>query len=855
MNTIEDVYELTPMQAGMLFHTIMAPDSGVYFQQLVSTLVGALEVQAFRQAWQAVIDQHAILRTAFYWQQAKKSLQVVYRSVELPFRLLDWRDRPPAQQQAELQVLAAADRREGFDLGVAPLLRITLIQLADDVHTILWSHHHLLMDGWSLPLLLRDVFHAYGSLVQQAPLRLSRARPFRDYVLWLQQQDLAAAERFWRQTLRGFRAPTPLVVDHYAAGAGAVATPGVHETCLGEELAGALRQFARQHHLTLNTVVQGAWALLLSQYSGEQDVLFGVTVSGRPAELAGAEEMVGLFINTLPLRVQLEAQLELVPWLQQLQAQQSELRLYEYASLIQVQGWSEVPRGQPLFKSLVVFENYPASTLAGQQPGDLQLHETQILEQTNYPLTLVSAPGAQIPLRLSYDSTCFEPATIARMLSHLTTLLGLFATHPERRLAVLALLTQAEHNRIVIDWNRTATAYPAHMTIHQLFEEQAARTPEAVAIRFQNQALSYGALNRRANQLAHYLRQLGVGPEVVVGLCMERSLELYVGLLAILKAGGAYAPLDPDYPAERLAFILSDLAAPVLLVQQRLQTALHAPEAAMLCLDTAWEQVAVMPEHNPPNLATPDTMAYIVYTSGSTGRPKGVCVPHRGVVRLVKQTDFAELGANEVFLQLAPISFDASTLEIWGPLLNGGLLAVMPPHTPSLEEIAQALKEHNVTTLWLTAGLFHLMVEERPTALAGLSQLLAGGDVLAVQHVQQALGALAHGRLINGYGPTENTTFTCCYPIPTASALSSGVPIGKPIANTEVYILDRALRPVPVGVPGELYTAGAGLARGYHKRPALTAEPVQRGAGGADVPDRRPGALSRRRHHRVPRPP
>lgn len=382
-----------------------------------------------------------------------------------------------------------------------------------------------------------------------------------------------------------------------------------------------------------------------------------------------------------------------------------------------------------------------------------------------------------------------------------------------------------------IEWNHTQTDYPQQACIHQLFEAQVEKTPDAIALIFNNQHLTYRDLNSRANQLAQHLQSLGVGTEILVGICIERSLEMVVALLAILKAGGAYVPLDPGYPQERLAFILSDTQVSVLLTQKELVAKLPTHTAFVICLDADWNALAKptggIAQNKKENLSTSvtaDNLAYVMYTSGSTGTPKGVSVIHRGVVRLVKETNYAHLTDEEIILQLAPISFDASTFEIWGCLLNGGKLVIFPPHTPSLDELGQIIQQYKVTTLWLTAGLFHLIVDEKIDALKSLRQLLAGGDVLSVPHVQKFLQTVENCQLINGYGPTENTTFTCYHPITAPLQAGVSIPIGRPIANTQVYILDNNLQPVSIGEVGELYIGGDGLARDYLNRPDLTAE-------------------------------
>lgn len=393
----------------------------------------------------------------------------------------------------------------------------------------------------------------------------------------------------------------------------------------------------------------------------------------------------------------------------------------------------------------------------------------------------------------------------------------------KRNNLILPILKESK-NHLLFELNDTQTDYPRQACIHQLFEAQVDKTPDAVALIFNNQHLTYRDLNSHANQLAQYLQTVGVGTETLVGICIERSFEMVVALLAILKAGGAYVPLDPGYPQERLAFMLSDTQVSVLLTQKELITKLPTHTAFLICLDADWHKIAQNKNENLSTSITADNLAYVMYTSGSTGTPKGVSVIHRGVVRLVKKTNYVHLTDEEIILQLAPLSFDASTFEIWGCLLNGGRLIICPPHTPSLEELGQIIQQYQVTTLWLTAGLFHLIVDEKIDALKPLRQLLAGGDVLSVPHVQKFIQTVENCQLINGYGPTENTTFTCCHPITAPLQPDVSIPIGRPIANTQVYILDNNLQPVSFGKIGELYIGGDGLSRGYLNRPDLTAE-------------------------------
>ena len=817
---IEDIYPLSPMQEGLLFHSLYAPETGLYVTQIPYNCK-RVNAAALRQAWQRIINRYSIFRTAFVWKNIDKPMQVVGREVELPFTVEDWRHLSLTEQETRFEAYLAEDLRRGFQLNKAPLLRVALFQTGEETFKFLLSHHHILMDGWSTSLVFKEAFALYEAFCKGVELELEPVRPFKNYIAWLQQQDMSAAEAFWRENLKGFAAPTPLVLDRIPGRAlSSVETYDEEFVVLPANVMAALQSLARQHQLTVNTVLQGAWALLLSRYSGERDVAFGVVVSGRPAELAGVESMVGLFINNLMTRLRVSPQMPVCNWLKEVQEQQVEVRQHEHSPLSLVQKWSEVPGGDRLFESIISFQNFPVSTLE-RASNDIESIHT--IETSAYPLTLVASVGEELIVSVRYDRRFFDAATASRIAGHLQTLLESIVDNPQQTLSQLSLLTAAERELLLTSWNHTPSASVPQLCIHELFEEQARLTPQAVAVVYGTDQITYAELNARANRLAHYLRTLNVGAESTVGLCVERSVEMVVGLLGILKAGGAYVPLNPQYPLERLMYMLEDAQISVLVTEQALLDAVPTYNGQAVCLDADAKLIGAQPETNPANVTTGDSLAYIMYTSGSTGQPKGVSVIHRGVVRLVKETQYASFSSAETFLQLAPLSFDASTFEIWGSLLNGARLVVMQPGTPSLQEIGEAIKQHGVTTLWLTAGLFNLMVDERLEDLQPLRQLLAGGDVLSVAHVKKFLAAHGDCRLINGYGPTESTTFTCCYTM-QGGDINGSVPIGYPIAHTDVYILDETQQPVPVGVPGELYIGGDGLARGYVNALEMTAE-------------------------------
>lgn len=469
MENIADIYELSPMQQGMLFHTLYAPKSGVYFEQRNCILHGKLNVTAFKQAWQQVVARHPVLRTSFYWEEIDKPLQVVYQSVDLPWVEYDWLGLTPTEQEEQLEAFLQADREQSFELNRAPLMRCALIKVREDAYQFVWSHHHLLMDGWCNAIILKEVLSFYEAFNKSQNLYLNTPRLYRDYIIWLQQQNNSQAEAFWRQALQGFTAPTPLVVNANVGNLSNQKEIYDHQYLqLSATFTAALQSLAAQHHLTLNTLVQGAWGLLLSRYSGERDVVFGATVSGRPTSLSGVEFMVGLFINTLPVRMQVSPEAELLPWLQQLQAEQIEREQYSYSSLIDIQGWSDVPRGTPLFESLVVFENYPVSLDAFLQEwsGSLEITKGRGFEQTNYPLTVVAIPGLEFSARIQYECGRFDTATVKRMVGHFQTLLSAIVANPFQRLKNLPLLTEPELHQLLVEWNDTQTEYPQDKCIH-----------------------------------------------------------------------------------------------------------------------------------------------------------------------------------------------------------------------------------------------------------------------------------------------------------------------------------------------------------------------------------------------------
>lgn len=828
----EDCFPLAPLQAGILHHSLGTANRGLYVNQLHIELGAGLNIGALRAAWEAALIRHPILRTAFVTGLIEQPHQVVLRQVELPWVELDWKNSADSEISAAVENVLAEDLQHGFATDQAPLLRLTLIHRPQG-YSLIWTRHHLLLDGWCTASLLQEILSDYSDRIRancRYVHEYVRRQPYRNFIAWLNQREANADEIFWRKQLGGLegpsllqsQAPKPAVTGHAHERLQAVLSIGSSQ---------ALDNLARQHGLTLNSLVQAAWGLVLSRHLRRAEVVFGIVVAGRPPELEGADAMMGLFINTLPLRVSIPPMQPLADWWQSLQSQSAALREHEYSQLADVQVWSGQGGSGPLFDSLLVFENYPVDRSGLQAlSGALNVQAVSARETLSYPLTLIAYPGSAdkgLTLDFAYRQNCFDNHFIQTLANQVVAVLDAFPQSSKLPSAELALERGSlleEKSSAQLACALDENTFGESGNLARYFEQAAASHSNAIALSLSGASLTYGELNAKANRLARRLIALGVSAETPVAICLERSFDLIIAILGVLKAGGCYVPLDPSQPDSRLQHILRDSQAQVLLSDRSLDfvdanIAVHSVET----LGALGED-----SENPGLSIAAEQLAYIIYTSGSTGLPKGAPITHLNALRLFNatQADFS-FDHNDVWTLFHSYAFDFSVWEIWGALLFGGRLVIVPQVTArDTDAFLNLLEAEQVTVLNQTPSAFYRLidaVESRPNVALALREVVFGGEALDLARLRPWFDRFGEHRphLVNMYGITE-TTVHVTYRRLAASDVGERSLIGRAIHDLRLYVLDAALQPAPPGVIGELYVAGAGLGRGYWSQPALT---------------------------------
>lgn len=814
-------YELSPLQEGMLIHSLAEQGVGMYVSQGVHSFK-QVDVEAMVQAWQKVVDRHEVLRTSFIWDGLDKPLQVVHPKVSVEFEMHDLREFPNWEQKIKLRTLLTEDRNKGFDLTAPPLFRLHLLRRSESGYYLVFSHHHLLLDGWSNPILLDEVRAFYQGILSSSDVSLPQPKPFRLYIKWLRKQTLDSEKHFWQEYLKGFKRTTTLPYDlgsNRQAGYPLKSEEWPLE--LKDPLFSDMKTTARKCHVTLNTLIQAAWVILLSRYSGYDNVVFGSLVSGRSPVLDGIESMVGMFLNTLPMHVTVNKKASLKEWLKYVHSRQNVLHDHEFSPLNMVQRWSELSRGSHLFDSVIDTNNT-------HQPAEAADTEDAVLAPINQsvPILLFAKPAAgKLVLILIYNNRRFTKSCIVQVGEQLITLFTSMCKDIHQQVGDLSMISEAEAQRTIVSWNETQTVYPKDKCLHQLFELRAASKPDAPAVHYLGETYSYGLFNEKANKLAHHLIAMGVGQGSLVGFCLDRSMDMVVVLMAILKSGAGYVPLDPNYPLERLEMMLTASGAQLLITQKRWLSELGGIAPDDLCIETDFQFWKNEKTTNPEIELTPEDIAYVLFTSGSTGVPKGIVIPHKVPVNRMF-IEFDPFEPDEALCAKTSICFVDSVWELWSAWSNGLPLTLIPEdHIKDPDKLIETLYKSGSTRMVLVPSLLRSMMDADPQLdkkLPRMKHWICSGEALpgdlSVRFVQELPNAV----LTNLYGATEIWDATRC---DTRDNLPfDPMPIGKIMGNMQGYVLDDMMQPIPVGVVGEMYYGGVHLAHGYWQRPDITAQ-------------------------------
>lgn len=833
-------------QQRLWFLDRLFPGTSFYNVPTAMRLTGFLDLAALEESFNEIVRRHEILRTTFGTVEGQP-VQLIAPHLKISLPLIDLQQLPVSEREAAAQQAIAQELQQPFNLAQGPLLRLMLLQLNQTEYVLVINLHHIVFDEWSIALLIRELGLLYTAFCAGKPSPLPELPiQYADFAHWqrewLQGDVLQSQLSYWRSQLQNLS-----VLDLHNCHPRAQSDRGATELLELPKLSQALVDLGQQEGVTLFMTLLAAFQTLLYRYTGQTDIAVGSPIANRNRR--ELEDLIGFFANSLVLRTDLSGN----PTFRELLHRVKQVAIGAYAhqdlpfeKLVEELHPERNLSRNPLFQVVFALQNAPIEQL--ELPLALSSYKVEMTTARfdlefylwecadNFRSLWGEGWQQSEGLRgvLVYNTDLFESSAIARMLQHFQTLLAGAVANPDTHLADLPLLSAAEQHQLLVEWNQTERSYP-RLCIHQLFETQVAQSPNAIAVRLGERQYTYHELNSGSNQLAHYLRKLGVGSQTLVGICMEPSPMMMACLLGILKAGAAYVPLDPTYPLERLQFMLEDAQVSVLLThdnfgdwEERMSVHTHSSAVQnlkVICLENEWKAIAQASDENPTNQTTIDNLAYVVYTSGSTGTPKGVAVTHRAVNRLVCNTNYITIEPGDKVAQCANISFDAATFEIWGALLNGAqLVSISREVTLSPQDFAQDIQQQEISILFLTTALFNSVVREVPSAFRSLRYLLFGGEAVDVRWVKAVLKHDAPKHLLHVYGPTENTTFTSWYEVQDVPEEATSIPIGRAIANTQIYLLDAYLKPVPIGVIGEVYIGGDGLARGYLNRPQLTAE-------------------------------
>ncbi|WP_212004502.1 non-ribosomal peptide synthase/polyketide synthase [Chitinophaga sp. HK235] len=850
LQAISEVYTLTPLQEGMLFHGLYDKDSAAYIEQFSCDLPD-VDVQALQRSWNQLLNRHTILRTGFSYEDLPVPAQYVYKTLTMPFETVDYRDLPEDRLEAAIDTYIRQDRERGFNYEEAPLMRITLIQTGERNYHMLWSFHHLLLDGWSVSLVLGELLQQYEYEVKGGVEKSAPEDKYSEYIRYIGDRNKWKEQEYWSRYMEGLETATllPFIKTTSNRNKG-VGQYQEQQLLLGESTTLQITETAKRYGITVNTLMQGVWALLLHKYTGLQNIVYGVSVSGRPASLQGVEHRAGLYINTLPLHTRFEKNIAISSWLQQIQKNQVQSREYEYTSLNRIQALTGITGD--LFDSLLVFDNYPVSEAlkAGEDKWSLKAEHVRLQEQTNFPLDiLIALSKEKTSITFNYNTELLEEQYMRQLAGHFESVLLQFLDNGQQQLGAIKLLTSEETQVLQALSAGPVVPWPEDQTLASLFEKQALMLPEAVAIEFEGSTFTYRELNERANQLAHFLRGKGVKENVLVPICIDRSLEMILGILGIVKAGGAYVPVDPGYPQDRIEFILEDVKATVVLTNQRCSDQLPANSSiTVICLDDD-KVLTRQPVTTPGNVIATDHLCYVIYTSGSTGRPKGVMIEHAGMVNhLYAKINDLKVNAATTIAFTASYTFDISVWQMFAALVSGGRTIIYPADTVlNPAALITKVAEDRVNILELVPSYLAILLQHNVAVdLKKLCYLLVTGETVTPSLLKQWFSHphYKHIPVVNAYGPTEASDDITHYFMDEAPETSS-VPLGRPVQNLQIEILDLTDQLCPIGVPGEITVSGIGVGRGYLNRADLTAEKFVCLTPGSGLRSYRTGDLGR----------
>ncbi|KML03905.1 peptide synthetase [Bacillus stratosphericus] len=815
---VQDMYYLSPMQEGMLFHTLHHQEKGFYVEQMDMNVKGTLRHDLLEKSMNIIVERYDIFRTVFLHEKVKRPVQVVLKNRPFQLDVVDIQDLSESEQLERIDRFKQKDQLRGFDLSKDLLMRASVFQTGPSSYRWIWSYHHILLDGWCFGLVVQELFAIYHALLHDIPYRLEPVKPYKEYIQWLEKQDKQASLEYWTQSLAGFEGQSTFKEQRKQTNEHEL---GEIEWAMSKEETAALSELALQQNATLSSALQSAWSILLSRYQRSNDVLFGTVVSGRPSDLAGVDRMVGLFINVIPRRIQLTDQMTFRSLLSETQQQSLAAEPHQYIPIYDIQAKAGQ---QQLIDHIVVFENVPAAKKDEQESLlGFTVEDMNVYEKSNYDLNLLASPGEQLQLKLAFNQRAFDPAFVRKLKDQLTLLIKGAIKHPDQSVHTLTLVTKQEKQRMLEEWNAPELEHD-QLYLTKWFEHNVRKQPNAVALSAGDHTMTYAELNEQANRLARHLQKNGVGHQTVTAILAERTPELIVSLLAVLKAGATYVPIDPDYPESRIQYMLKDSGATHLLTHSSFinQTRSLAFDGTYLFADD--QEILLMSSENLPLEARLDDTAYIMYTSGTTGQPKGIMTTHSNIARVVKNTNYLTILETDTLLSLSNSVFDGFTFDVYGALLNGAKL-VLPQKETILDmgKLTELIKGEHISVMFVPTALFHLLVDEGTDWMRGVRKVLFGGERASVQHVRKAFDVMGKGRLLNVYGPTESTVFATYYPIDEAIPLEAhSIPIGKPLNQTGAYILSEHRQLQPIGMVGELCLSGKGLAKGYLNRPDLT---------------------------------